>query len=189
MDLIEKAVQVATLAHDGQYRKNSNIPYISHPVSVGMILMKAGYPDELVAAGILHDTLEDTSITLMEIKQWFGDSIAKIVEGCSEPDKSLSWEERKEHTIQFLEHASEEVRIVSCADKLHNIRSILDRYVLEGEGVWSIFKRGREQQEWYYRSVLDSLSHQSEFTLLKELRAEIENLFGSKQILRNCEET
>ncbi|MGM0900760.1 HD domain-containing protein [Mesobacillus maritimus] len=178
MDVIEKAVQVATLAHDGQYRKNSKIPYISHPVAVGMILMKAGYPDELVAAGILHDTVEDTTLTLIEIKQWFGGNIAGIVEGCSEPDKSLSWEERKEHSIQFLKNAPEDIRIVSCADKLHNIRSILDRFVLEGEEVWSIFKRGREKQEWYYRSILDSLSHHSDFALLKELRTEIDNLFG-----------
>jgi (p)ppGpp synthase/HD superfamily hydrolase len=178
MNLLEKAVQVATLAHDGQYRKNSKLPYISHPVAVGMILMKAGYSDELVAAGILHDTVEDTSLTLIEIKQWFGGRIAEIVEGCSEPDKTSSWEERKEHSIQFLKNASEDIRIVSCADKLHNIRSILDRYVLEGEQVWSIFKRGREQQEWYYRNVLESLSYNSEFTLLEELRAEIDNLFG-----------
>jgi (p)ppGpp synthase/HD superfamily hydrolase len=178
MDLIEKAIQVATLAHDGQYRKNSKIPYISHPVAVGMILIKAGYADELVAAGVLHDTLEDTSLTSSEIKQWFGSRIAEIVEGCSEPDKSLSWEARKEHTIQFLKNAPEDIRIVSCADKLHNIRSILDRYVLEGDEVWSIFKRGREQQEWYYRNILESLRHNSEFILLKELSVEIDQLFG-----------
>jgi (p)ppGpp synthase/HD superfamily hydrolase len=178
MDIIEKAIQVATLAHDGQYRKNSKIPYIAHPVAVGMILMKAGYSDELVAAGILHDTLEDTTLTLIEIKQWFGGTIAEIVEGCSEPNKSLTWEERKEHSILFLKNAPEDIRIVSCADKLHNIRSILDRYVLEGEEVWSIFKRGKNQQEWYYRSIFNSLSHTSEFPLLKELRADIDNLFG-----------
>lgn len=178
MDLIEKAIQVATLAHNGQYRKNSKIPYISHPVAVGLILLKAGYSDELVAAGILHDTLEDTTLTLIEIKQWFGGRIAEIVEGCSEPDKSLSWEERKEHSILFLKDAPEDIRIVSCADKLHNIRSILDRYVLEGEEVWSIFKRGKNQQEWYYRSILNSLGHLSEFPLLKELRTDIDHLFG-----------
>lgn len=178
MELIEKALQVATQAHDGQYRKNTKIPYIMHPVAVGMILMKAGYEDELVAAGILHDTVEDTSLTLNEIKQWFGPKIGVIVDGCSEPNKSLSWEQRKEHTIQFLVSAPEEIRIVACADKLHNVRSILNDFVLEGEEVWSRFKRGREHQEWYYRSLVKSLGFKSNFKLLDHLSTDVDQLFG-----------
>jgi (p)ppGpp synthase/HD superfamily hydrolase len=177
MKLVEKALQVAAVAHDGQYRKNSKIPYISHPMAVGMILQKAGYRDELVAAGILHDTVEDTDLSLAYIEREFGEEIAEIVEGCSEPDKSLTWEERKEHTIEYLKTAREEIRIVASADKLHNVRTILNDVEQDGESVWDRFKRGRDQQEWYYRNVVESLGHLSDFQLLEELKLEVERLF------------
>lgn len=177
MELIEKALQTAALAHEGQYRKNTNIPYIVHPVAVGIILQKAGYSNEVIAAGILHDTVEDTDLTLSDIEQEFSYEIATIIEGCSEPDKSLSWEERKQHTIEFLKTASEEIRVVACADKLHNARSIRQDVEQSGEEVWSRFKRGKDQQEWYYRNVLKSLGHSSTFPLLEELKMEIERLF------------
>ena len=181
MELIEKALQVACQAHEGQYRKLTKIPYISHPIAVGMILMKAGYGEEVVAAGLLHDTVEDTKLTLEEIKLMFGQKIAFIVESCSEPDKSLPWEVRKKHTIQFLKTVSEEIRVVACADKLHNVHSICNDYEQNGEKVWSKFNRGKEQQEWYYRSVFASLGHLSEFKLLEDLRDAIERLFGKPE--------
>ena len=179
MDLIEKALQVASQAHDGQYRKQTKTPYITHPVAVGMILMKAGLPEELVAAGILHDTVEDTTLTLEEIKHWFGLKIGEIVAGCSEPDKSLVWEERKRHSIEYLKTASEDIRIVACADKLHNLHSIRHDFNQVGEEVWLRFSRGKDKQEWYYRQIVESLGHQSEFLLLNDLRAEVNEIFGS----------
>lgn len=177
MDVIEKALHVASKAHENQYRKNTDIPYIIHPVAVGMMLMKAGYDEDIIAAGILHDTVEDTSLTLGEIELDFGVKIAGIVEGCSEPDKSLPWKDRKEHTIEFLRSASEEVRVVACADKLHNIRSIIKDYVQSGETVWDRFNADKEKQKWYYTNVLESLGHQSTFALLKELKTEVDRLF------------
>ncbi|MBT2640523.1 HD domain-containing protein [Bacillus sp. ISL-39] len=177
MELIDKALQIASLAHEGQYRKNTKIPYIAHPAAVGMILQKAGYHDEMVAAGVLHDTVEDTDLTLADIERDFGKAVAMIVEGCSEPDKSLSWEERKEHTIEYLRTAPEEIRIVACADKLHNVRSIRQAIEHSGEEVWTRFKRGKEQQEWYYKNVLKSLGYTSKFALLAELEKEINLLF------------
>ncbi|MFT9598123.1 HD domain-containing protein [Mesobacillus sp.] len=188
MDLIDKALQIASMAHEGQYRKNTKIPYIAHPVAVGMILQKAGYSEEMVAAGILHDTVEDTDITMEDIEREFGIEVVRIVEGCSEPDKSLSWEERKEHTIEFLKTASEEIRVVACADKLHNVRSIRQDVVQLGEVVWSRFNRGRDQQEWYYSHVLKSLGHSSTFPLLEELEMEIERLFKRDKFSYNKDE-
>jgi len=177
LNLSDKALQMAAVAHEGQYRKNTKIPYIAHPAAVGLILQKAGYKEELVAAGILHDTVEDTEITLEDIKREFGNEIAEIVAGCSEPDKTLSWEERKEHTIEYLKTAPEDIRVVACADKLHNVRSILLDIELNGDDVWTRFKRGREQQAWYYRNVIDSLGAESTFPLLEELKLEVERLF------------
>ncbi|MEH7235084.1 HD domain-containing protein [Bacillus sp. JJ1562] len=177
MDMIEKAIIVASRAHDGQYRKLTKIPYITHPLSVGLILMKINSRKELVAAGILHDTVEDTELSIEDIKDGFGDEVAALVNGCSEPDKSLPWEARKEHTISFLRTASEDTRTVVCADKLHNIRSIIHDYEDQGEEVWRRFSRGKEKQEWYYRSVIESLGHATTIPLLEELKKEVDRLF------------
>lgn len=177
MKKVEKALQIASKSHRNQCRKNTDIPYITHPVTVGMMLMKAGYDDDIIAAGILHDTVEDTELTLKDIEREFGPRIARIVEGCSEPNKSLPWKERKEHTIEFLKTASEEIRVVACADKLHNIRSIIKDYEQQGDAVWNIFNAGKEQQAWYYTNIVDSLCHQSSFPLLKELEVEVNLLF------------
>lgn len=181
MDVIEKALKAAAKAHEKQYRKGSDIPYVTHPIAVGMILMKAGYSDELVAAGILHDTVEDTDLTLEDIEHLFGKSIAGIVKGCSEPDKSLTWEQRKEHTIEYLKTAPEKIRVVACADKLHNIQSIASDIEQFGDHIWEKFKRGKEQQEWYYTNVIKSLGYQTSFHLLDELKVEVKKLFKSQQ--------
>ncbi|MFK9090744.1 HD domain-containing protein [Bacillus salipaludis] len=178
MNIIEKALQVASRAHADQYRKHTDIPYITHPVAVGIMLMKAGYGDEIVAAGILHDTIEDTLLTLADIEREFGKRVARIVEGCSEPDKSLSWEKRKQHTIEFLKSASKDIKAVVCADKLHNIRSIINDFEQIGDMVWERFNRGKHDQEWYYRNVIESLDYQSNFRLLDELKVEVDRLFS-----------
>ncbi|WP_423800984.1 HD domain-containing protein [Neobacillus sp. SAB-20_R2A] len=175
--MIDKALQIASIAHQRQYRKGTDIPYIAHPVAVGMLLMKAGYREDVVAAGILHDTDEDTDYKLKDIKRDFGEEIAVIVAGCSEPDKSLSWEERKEHTIEFLKTASSDIRAVACADKLHNIRSIIKDYEQDGDEVWQRFNRGKEKQEWYYTRLVESLRYQGSFSLVDELEKEVIRLF------------
>ncbi|MED1204132.1 HD domain-containing protein [Heyndrickxia acidicola] len=180
MHLINKALETASRAHQSQYRKGTDIPYIAHPAAVGMILLEEGCREEVVAAGILHDTVEDTDVTLEDLRRDFGTEIAYMVEGCSEPDKSLSWEERKLHTIEFLMTASEEIKAIACADKLHNIRSILEDYAKEGDAVWERFNRGREQQEWYYRSLMKSLGSTVDFPLLKKLEKEVHKLFSAK---------
>ena len=91
-----------------------------------MLLQKANCTDEVIAAGILHDTLEDTSATYEELTEQFGLHTSNLVRSASEPDKSLPWEERKQHTIEMLKNASlEEIQIIS-ADKLHNLRTIRD---------------------------------------------------------------
>lgn len=155
--LIEKAIEVAVREHWHQKSKGSDIPYITHPIAVGLILAREGYQDGLIAAGILHDTLEDTGLTFERLSAEFGKDVAEIVAGCSEPDKSLSWERCKEHTVEFLATAPLDIRVVACADKLNNIRRIASDYREFGDAVWSRFKRGREKQEWYYRTVAEVL--------------------------------
>jgi len=181
-EMVDFALEVAAKAHQGQLRKGTDIPYITHPVAVAMILLRTGCPDEMVVAGLLHDTTEDAHISLDYIRDHFGERVAFIVEGCSEPDKSLSWEERKQHTIEYLRTAPKEVRLVACADKLHNIRAIASDYERLGDELWMRFKRGREGQEWYYRGVVESLSSgigpEEQPVIFKELQEEVKRFFG-----------
>lgn len=100
MELTEKAKYFAINAHKGQIRKSEpDKPMVMHPIGVANILKEYTYDDEVIAAGFLHDVVEDTQYTIEDIEKNFGQSIAVLVKGASEPDKSLSWEERKLHTI------------------------------------------------------------------------------------------
>ena len=115
--MINRAIELAVRTHEGQVRKGAQTPYIVHPLSVGIILAKTGAPDEVIIAGILHDTIEDTPVTFEQIRETFGETIANLVKGASESDKSLPWEERKQHTIDSLAFASIEILLVICADE------------------------------------------------------------------------
>ncbi|MDE0552863.1 MAG: HD domain-containing protein [Candidatus Poribacteria bacterium] len=154
---IEEAIEIAAEAHQGQYRKGTRTPYITHPYAVGLILMEAGCSAAMIVAGILHDTVEDTDLTLEFIQAHFGEYVAGIVDGCSE-NKSLRWRARKTERIEALRQASPEVCTVTCADKLHNLRTIISEYDVIGDAVWDRFHGGVEDQAWYYRSVLDAIS-------------------------------
>lgn len=110
-----RVIQYAAKAHDGQYRKGTDIPYISHPYAVGLLLLKEGYEEDIVCAGILHDIVEDTDQTLDDINDEFGSKVARIVEGSSEPNKDLPWKERKQHTLDELQHATFDIQVVVFA--------------------------------------------------------------------------
>jgi len=178
--LIDFAIEVAAKAHLNQNRKSTDIPYITHPFSVAILLSQAGCSEEVIVAGILHDAIEDTSITLQYIQENFGDKVASIVKGCTEPDKSLPWKERKKHTIEFLKTAPLEIRLVACADKLHNVRTIASDYKKIGDEVWNRFNEGKKEQEWYYRGLVESLCKQPDvkgMAIFSHLKKEVERLF------------
>lgn len=135
-----------------------HIPYITHPLALAVIPAQAACSEEVIVAGILHDTLEDTAITVQDIKREFGPHVAEIVLGASEPYREKACEEHKAHTAKYLwEEAPWEVLLVACADKLHNIRSIGQDYREKGEAVWGRFKRGRYSQAVYYRALANNL--------------------------------
>jgi (p)ppGpp synthase/HD superfamily hydrolase len=156
MNLIEKARQYSQTAHKGQTRRLSSEPYFIHPEAVAKILSNAGLAPEVVAAGYLHDTVEDTEVTISEIKENFGEKVATIVAGNTE-DKTKSWEERKEHTIQELIITSFEIKCLIAADKLDNLKSIMAASEASSEDIWQHFKRGKEQQGWYYKAIANAL--------------------------------
>jgi (p)ppGpp synthase/HD superfamily hydrolase len=181
--MVQKALAVAAAAHRGQVRKGSGRPYILHPVAVAQLLVEAGCGNEVVAAGLLHDTLEDTSLTLGELRGWFGGKVASIVAGCSEPHKSVPWEQRKGHTLKILKTAPWEVRVVTCADKLDNVLALALDLEEQGDAVWGRFSRGRDDQAWYHRAVVKRLAegpelHDPGLELLRQLREAVQDLFG-----------
>ncbi|WP_438317258.1 HD domain-containing protein [Sporosarcina sp. FA9] len=177
MNIIEKAFQFALKKHEGQYRKGTDIPYITHPFAVSMILKHYGYSDEVIAAGLLHDTLEDTDTTAEELFA-FGPYVLELVQSASEFDKSLSWEERKHRTIAELTTKSPDQLAVIVADKLHNIRSIQSDIDEVGEAVWHRFNRGKRDQSWYYLSLINALSpHEKDIRLIRVLNAEAKRIF------------
>jgi (p)ppGpp synthase/HD superfamily hydrolase len=157
--LIFHAIQFASAAHAGQYRKGTRIPYLIHPLRVAAILLEAGCAEHLAVAAVLHDTVEDCFVSLEQIRRLFGPRIAELVAGASEPDKSLPWEDRKQHTIEFLRTAGDDQLLVSLADKLDNIRSIREDLALHGELAWLRFRRGRDKQRWYYESLSAVFTH------------------------------
>jgi (p)ppGpp synthase/HD superfamily hydrolase len=142
-----------------QARKASTIPYIAHLMGVASLVLEAGGDEDLAIAALLHDVVEDCggAPMLKEVRRRFGPRVAKVVEGCTDTDTypKPPWRERKEKYIRHLKNADVDTRLVSCADKLNNIRSILSDYRAIGEAVWSRFNGGREGTLWYYRTLRD----------------------------------
>lgn len=181
IDLVDQAIGFAARAHKGQKRKTGDVPYIAHPVGVAMILQRMNCSQTIVAAGLLHDVVEDTPVTQDELRRQFGDEVADIVAGCTElPKRKNRWETRKLSMIESLRDASLDVKLVVAADKYHNLSHTLYNEQLNGSAVWKSFGRGKEQQAWYYRTVLESLlanTPEAErypiFGLLAEIIAEL----------------
>ena len=152
MNLIHEAIIFAARKHAGQMRKGTDIPYISHPMEVMQILTENRCSEQVIVAGILHDTLEDTDTAPAEIIALFGEDILKIVAAESE-DKSKSWKERKQATIDHLAAASLEIKLVCCADKLSNLRSMASDLETAGGKLWERFNASKSDIEWYYRGI------------------------------------
>lgn len=178
--MMNEAIIFATKAHEGQLRKVSESPFIMHPLAVGCMLSDAGEDEDVVVAGILHDTVEDTAVTLAQIRETFGHAVAQLVDGCSE-NKALSWKERKENTIEFLKTASEKVCIVTCADKVHNLSVSVDGIQKLGEDFFVHFNKGYPEQKWYYESIKKVLATRiPNHPLFKTYEKLYEEAFGSE---------
>ena len=131
-------------------------------------------------AGFLHDTIEDTDVTADEISATFGPRVAGLVTSVSEPDKSLPWKTRKQHTIEHLEQEQDpEVLALVAADKLDNVRAITDTLRHLGqEKTWALFKADRSEQHSYYRRIAEILLRKDpESRLFRTLDFETQTLF------------
>lgn len=186
IDVKEKAKLFAIRAHMGQVRKNEpDKPMIIHPISVGQLLESFGYDDNVVAAGYLHDVVEDTKYTIESIEENFGSDIASLVMSASEPDKSLSWEERKKYTIEKTKKLPLRNKLVICADKINNLEDLFLKFEKSGKRDFSRFKRGEEQQKWYYTNVYKSLitGENKDLPIFVKLKNILDKVFYKKEDL------
>lgn len=160
---LEQAMELAIRVHGPMKRKGDDQPYLVHPMSVLALLVKWGADEDTCIAGLLHDVIEDAehdsrrSEYRKEIEEKFGKDVLEIVEGVTEQDKSLPWEERKKLYLKHLQTAPKQSLLVSCADHTHNTLSLLQSYEREGDAVWRRFNAGREQKIWYIKSCLTIL--------------------------------
>lgn len=154
----EQALIYAFRLHNKQIRKGSNVPYISHLLSVAALVLEDGGDEDEAIAALLHDAVEDQGgkATRKVIFDMFGVRVAEIVDGCTDADTipKSPWQERKQQYIDNLHGACASIRRVSLADKLHNARSILRDLSKNGESTWERFKGGKEGTLWYYQSLL-----------------------------------
>ena len=175
-----EAFLFAAEKHASQTRKKTDVPYISHLMSVASLVLEAGGGEDEGVAALLHDVVEDCGgyPVLEEIRQRFGDRVATIVEGCTDAYTipKPPWKQRKLDYLEVLRRADEDVRLVSAADKLHNVRSILADYRREGDSVWERFSGRRDGTLWYYRAVLDVLRQGKANRLVDELERVVTEL-------------
>ncbi len=153
----DRAFLFAAKKHARQTRKASTIPYIAHLIGVTSLVLEAGGDEDMAIAALLHDVVEDCGgePMLKEVRRRFGKRVADIVDGCTDAYAipKPPWKERKDQYIARLKHESPDTRLVSAADKLNNVRSILSDYREIGESIWSRFNGGRDGTLWYYRTL------------------------------------
>lgn len=185
MNLFEEAILYASKAHEGQYRKGTQTPYISHPLAVASVVMENGGTDEAVLGALLHDVAEDQGgeAELANIKDRFGPSVAALVRSLSDdlPEKGAPKAPWKERKTKYLAHLHEEKNmdtvLVCAADKLHNARSIVVDYRIAGDELWKRFNAPPQEIRWYYESVVSALeAHQVPARLMIELKQVVEEL-------------
>jgi (p)ppGpp synthase/HD superfamily hydrolase len=179
-DRFEQALVYAHQLHRSQLRKGTQIPYVSHLLSVTALVLESGGDEDEAIAALLHDAIEDQggAETREAIRQRFGDRVIAIVDGCSDCDQEPKppWYERKRQHLAQLRQASTSVRRVTLADKLHNARSTLRDRLVEGDRVWSKFKTGREGALWLYHAYIEVMQTEEENWMLEELKRVVRSL-------------
>ena len=161
--VLDRAILFAVKAHSGTERRGKGYPYIVHPLEAVEIVATMTKDQELLAAAVLHDTVEDTDVTVDQIRAEFGDRVAALVDaesdemptGVSEED---SWHARKQAAIDRLAKASREAKIVALGDKLSNMRAIARDYAVQGDALWDLFHaKDPKDHEWHYRGLANAL--------------------------------
>ena len=182
--LLDRAIIFAVKAHAGTERRGKGFPYIVHPLEAVEIVATMTSDQEILAAAALHDVVEDTDVTVDQIRAEFGDRIASLVaaesdtfeDGVSEED---SWHARKRAAIDRLANASHDAKIVALGDKLSNMRAIARDWSEQGDSFWNIFHaKDPKDHEWHYRGLAESLRDLQDTFAYKEFESLINQVFG-----------
>ena len=183
-NIINKAILFATEAHKGTVRKGSKLPYILHPLEAGVIVSSMTNDENVIAAAILHDVLEDTDVTYEELKKEFG-VVADYVSAESENKRKelppeATWKIRKQETIEHLQRETrKEIKIIALADKLSNIRSMYQDYQEVGDKLWERFhEKRKEEQGGYYKSLVTAMQDMDCYLAWQEYKVLVEKVFG-----------
>ncbi|MBW3538266.1 HD domain-containing protein [Candidatus Parcubacteria bacterium] len=171
---VKRAIDLAAVLHARQKRKNSGLPYVTHVYGVAMIL--AGYTadEDVVAAGLLHDVLEDVAATrygAAELKRQFGNRVYDMVEGVSDDKTIRAWRERKQAYLDHLAEGSGEVLMISAADLIHNLTSLAEDYVVQGPKVWRRFHVVPSQLHWFWAARIKLIKSRLDSPIVAELEA------------------
>jgi len=181
-DRLDAAFALARRLHDGQTRKGSTIPYVSHLLAVAALVSEFGGDEDQVIAALLHDAVEDQGgRPLLEgIRSQFGDRVAELVEACTDAFERPKppWRERKLAYLSRIPAAPLDVRIIIAADKIHNLRTMIADYEQVGERLWDRFTASKEETLWYYAAVRDALRPGWEHPALVELQKTLATLRG-----------
>ena len=182
-DLLDRAIIFAVQAHHNTERRGKGFPYIVHPMEAVEIVSTITADQELLAAAALHDTIEDTDVTVEQLRAEFGDRVAELVhaesdqftEGVSEED---SWHDRKQAAIDRLAAASHDAKIVALGDKLSNMRAIWRDYQIQGDALWNIFHvKDKASHAWHYRGLAESLKELQDTFAYQEFVRLIDEVF------------
>ena len=181
--LLDRAIVFALRAHAGTERRGKGFPYIVHPLEAVTIVATMTSDQELLAAAALHDTVEDTDVTIDQIRAEFGDRIASLVATDSDiPVQDMnaedSWYVRKQAAIDRIAASSHDAKIVAMGDKLSNMRAIARDYVMQGDALWNLFRvKNRKDHEWHYRGLAEALRELQDTFAYKEFEQLINQVF------------
>lgn len=183
--LLNAAIIYATQCHASQLRKGTSLPYIIHPLEVMHILLLMSADKALLAAGVLHDTVEDTDATLEDIEAQFGKDIAQLVASHTEMHKELPWRQRKTQALAECAKANTREQMLVLADKLANVRAMTRNFAELGDKLWTRFNKGPKEQAWYYHGGVKALANLADFPntapFYEELKNLVYNLFGEPE--------
>lgn len=184
MRAVEKAIQFAVSAHTGMQRKGKIRPYILHPIEAMTIVAGLTDDEEVIAAAVLHDVVEDAEVSPEDIEKLFGNRVRDLVMAESENKMrympvSASWKERKMNMICRLQKSGRDVKMICLGDKLSNLREISRDYEILGETLWERFnEKDRNQHAWYYRTIYELLMEEfQETALFREYRELLKTVF------------
>ena len=186
-NLLDRAIIFAVNAHHNTERRGKGFPYIVHPLEAVEIVATITPDQELLAAAALHDVIEDTDVTLDQLRAEFGDRIADLVHSESDQvdgelfngeNEEETWHARKQAAIDRLAAAPHDAKIVAMGDKLSNMRAIARDYKLKGDALWSIFHvKDKASHEWHYRGLASSLADLSDTFAYQEFIKLIDEVF------------